>query len=54
MSIKKISKDEILNALGIIPFGVSKIRQLNSRLINIVFFDGHSANFSLSNPVILF
>lgn len=54
MQIKKISKIEILNVLGIIPFDVSKIRQLNSRLINICFSDGHSANFNFSNPVILF
>lgn len=54
MSIKKISKNEILKALEIKPFDVSKIRQLNSRLINIVFVDGHKANFNLSNPVILF
>lgn len=53
MNIKKIAKSEIIKSLEIKPLDVSKIRQLSSKKINIVFLDGHSVIFNLSRPVIL-
>jgi len=51
--MKKVKQQDIIKALNIKPFDVAKIRQLSSKQINIVFVDGHSANFNLNNPISL-